>query len=137
MRCETEYGAMRDGACCDGRRSAVCEMGERRGALGRTGWSVMGAVADDSGCGAWGKEKAQAMGLGLMVDGVSGSAGLIDAEGFDGLLCFLVGEEDHVRGERDPHQIVKPFGLYGQHLMVSTHEILHSYASVGIDTQCG
>ena len=123
---------MGDGACCDGRRSAVCEMGERRGSLGRKGWSVMGAVVDDAGCGAGGKEKAQAMGLGLMVDGVSGSVGLIDAEGFDGLLCFLVGEENHVRGDREPHQIVKPFGLYGQHLMVSTHEILHSYATVGV-----
>ena len=72
MRCETEHGAMGDGACCDGRRSAVCEMGKRRGSLGRKGWSVMGAVVDDAGCGAWGKEKAQAMSLGLMVDGVVG-----------------------------------------------------------------
>ena len=77
MRCEMEYGMMRNGACCDGRRSAVCEMGERRGALGRKGWSVMGAVVDDAGCGAWGKEKAQAMSLGLMVDGVSGSVGFL------------------------------------------------------------
>ena len=92
----------------------------------------MGAVVDDASCGAWGKEKAQAMSLGLMVDGVSGSVGLIDAEGLDGLLCFLIGEENHVRREREPHQIVKPFGLYGQHLMVSTHEILHSYATVGV-----
>ena len=42
-----------------------------------------------------------------MVDGVSGSVGLIDAEGLDGLLCFLIGEENHVRREREPHQIVK------------------------------
>ena len=92
----------------------------------------MGATVDDVSCGAWGKEKAQAMSLGLMVDEVSGSFGLIDAEGLDGLLCFLIGEENHVRREREPHQIVKPFGLYGQHLMVSTHEILHSYATVGV-----
>ena len=67
-----------------------------------------------------------------MVDGVSGSVGLIDAEGLDGLLCFLIGEENHVRREREPHQIVKPFGLYGQHLMVGTHEIVHTYAAVWV-----
>ena len=46
------------GARCDARRSAVCEMGERRRSLGRKGWSVMGAVVDDAGCGAWGKRKS-------------------------------------------------------------------------------
>ena len=92
----------------------------------------MGAVVDDASCDAWGKEKAQAMSLGLMVDGVSGSVGLIDAEGLDGLLCFLIGEENHVRREREPHQIVKPSGLYGQQLMVGTHEIVHTYAAVWV-----
>ena len=92
----------------------------------------MGARVDDAGSAVWGNGKAQACGLGLMLDGVSGSVGLVDAESLDGLLGFLVGEEDHVGGEREPHQVVKPFGLYGQHLMVGTHEIVHTDAAVRV-----